>query len=640
MGSEEIKISNLISQLIQSLPREAEVTRIEFEGPKIALYTKNLKFFMQNPTLIPNIVNNIKKHVVVKADESERKEEEEAREEILKLIPKEAGVSGIIFDGIQGEILIEAKDPSFLEGEVKEKINNVAQEIGWKVKVRRVIYVNPQTYEFLVHTLKASEDERLSLLRNIGNRIFRDKLVSKRDVLVTFLGGASEVGRSSILVTTAESKVLLDCGVNLGVSEASDMFPRFDLINLILDDLDAVVLSHAHLDHSGFIPVLYKYGYDGPVYCTEPTLTLTTLLLTDALKVAESEGKQLYFDMSNLREFIKHCITLPYNSVTDIAPDIKLTLTNAGHILGSATVHLHIGQGLYNLVYTGDYKFGKSRLFQPANYVYPRVEALITESTYGGKEDVMPAREEAEQKLIHSINETIQEGGKVLIPVPAVGRAQEILLVLNEFIAQKKLAEVPIYIEGMLTEATSIHLLYPEFLNKEIKEKIIYQGENPFITERYTIINNPKEREEVFQGGPAIILATSGMLEGGPSVSYFSELADNEKNKVIFVSYQVSGTLGRRVLDGSKEISIMDSSGKIKVVSIKSKVEKIDGFSGHSDYNQLLNYISRFKGKVQRILVVHGEENKAKNLSESINKIIFKKNISSVPKIGETVKLS
>ncbi len=640
MGSEEIKISNLISQLIQSLPREAEVTRIEFEGPKIALYTKNLKFFMQNPTLIPNIVNNIKKHVVVKADESERKEEEEAREEILKLIPKEAGVSGIIFDGIQGEILIEAKDPSFLEGEVKEKINNVAQEIGWKVKVRRVIYVNPQTYEFLVHTLKASEDERLSLLRNIGNRIFRDKLVSKRDVLVTFLGGASEVGRSSILVTTAESKVLLDCGVNLGVSEASDMFPRFDLINLILDDLDAVVLSHAHLDHSGFIPVLYKYGYDGPVYCTEPTLTLTTLLLTDALKVAESEGKQLYFDMSNLREFIKHCITLPYNSVTDIAPDIKLTLTNAGHILGSATVHLHIGQGLYNLVYTGDYKFGKSRLFQPANYVYPRVEALITESTYGGKEDVMPAREEAEQKLIHSINETIQEGGKVLIPVPAVGRAQEILLVLNEFIAQKKLPEVPIYIEGMLTEATSIHLLYPEFLNKEIKEKIIYQGENPFITERYTIINNPKEREEVFQGGPAIILATSGMLEGGPSVSYFSELADNEKNKVIFVSYQVSGTLGRRVLDGSKEISIMDSSGKIKVVSIKSKVEKIDGFSGHSDYNQLLNYISRFKGKVQRILVVHGEENKAKNLSESINKIIFKKNISSVPKIGETVKLS
>jgi len=251
----------------------------------------------------------------------------------------------------------------------------------------------------------------------------------------------------------------------------------------------------------------------------------------------------------------------------------------------------------------------------------------------------MPAREEAEDKLINAINETINQGGKVLIPVPAVGRAQEILLVLNDYISQKKLAEVPVYIEGMLTEATSIHLLYPEFLNKEIKDKIIFQGENPFITERYTIINHPKDREEVFTGGPSIILATSGMLEGGPSVAYFSELAEDPRNKVIFVSYQVSGTMGRRVLDGSKQINILDSNGKIKVINVNLKVEKIDGFSGHSDYNQLLNYISKFKNKVQRIIVVHGEDTKARNLNESINRIIFRKNISEVPKVGETIKL-
>jgi len=639
LGIEEGKLSSIISEIFQRLPPESQVSRIEFEGPKIALYTKNLKFFMQNPTVIPSIVSAIKKHVVVKADESERKEEEEAREEISRLIPKEAGVSGIIFDGIQGEILIEVKDPSLLEGEIKSKIDEVAQEIGWKVKIRRVIYHNPQTYEFLVHTLKTNEEERLFLLREIGNRIFRDRITSKKDIMVTFLGGADEVGRSSILVTTPESKIMLDCGVNLGVSSIADMFPRLDLVNLLLEDLDAVVLSHAHLDHSGFVPVLFKYGYEGPVYCTEPTLTLTTLLLTDALKVAEAEGKKLYYDMSHVKEFIKHCITLPYNFVTDIAPDVKLTLTNAGHILGSATIHLHIGQGLFNLVYTGDYKFGKSRLFQPANYIYPRVEALITESTYGGKDDIMPAREEAEERLISSINETVNQGGKVLIPVPAVGRAQEILLVLNDYISQKKLKEVPIYIEGMLTEATSIHLLYPEFLNKEIRDKIIFQGENPFITERYTIISHPKEREEVFAGGPSIIIATSGMLEGGPSIAYFSELSEDPRNKVIFVSYQVSGTMGRRVLDGSKQINIMDSNGKIRVINVNLKVEKIDGFSGHSDYNQLLNYISKFKNKVQKIIVVHGEDTKAKNLNESINRIVFRKNISEVPKVGETIKL-
>ncbi len=640
MGQEEEKLSNIIYQIFEKLPPEAQVSRIEFEGPKIALYTRNLKFFMQNPTLVPSIVNVIKKHVVVKADESERKEEEEARQELYRLIPKEAGLSGIIFDGIQGEILIEVKNPSVMEGEVREKINRLAEDIGWKVKIRRVIYSNPQTYEFLVHTMKSAEDERLQLLRDIGNRIFREKISANKDILITFLGGANEVGRSSILVTTPESKILLDCGVNLGVSSSTEMFPRFDLINLPLDELDAVVLTHAHLDHTGFVPVLFKYGYNGPVYCTEPTLTLTTLLLTDALKVAEAEGKKLYYEMSHVKEFIKHCITLPYNSVTDIAPDVKLTLSNAGHILGSAIVHLHIGQGLFNLVYTGDYKFNKSRLFQPANYTFPRVEALITESTYGAREDVMPAREEAEERLVSSINETINNGGKVLIPVPAVGRAQEILLVLNEYIAQKKLAEVPIYIEGMLTEATSIHLLYPEFLNKEIRDRIIFQGENPFITERYTIVSHPREREEVFRSGPSIVLATSGMLEGGPSVAYFSELAEDERNKIIFVSYQVSGTLGRRVLDGSKEINIVEQTGKLRVVNVRSKVEKIDGFSGHSDYNQLLSYVSKFRNRVQKIIVVHGEESKARSFSDSINRMIFRRQIADIPKVGETVKLS
>jgi len=628
----------LISQIFQLLPPDAGVTRIEYEGPKIAIYTRNLGYFMDNPRVIPDIVNMLKKHIIVKADQELREEEETTRERLMKIIPKEAEVTGMFFDGIQGELVIEVKDLSKLEGEVMEKVEAIAEEIGWKIRVRRYVSQQPQTYQLVSHTLKTSEEERLEFLRAVGSRIFREKITNKKDLLVTFLGAAGEVGRSSVLVTTNESKVLLDCGINLGVSEKADAFPRFDLIGLDLDDLDAVVISHAHLDHSGFIPMLYKYGYEGPTYCTEPTLVLTTLLLNDMIKVAEAEGKKLFFDSQNLKDFINRCITIPYNSVTDIAPDIKLTLTNAGHILGSATVHLHVGQGLYNLVYTGDYKFDKSRLFQPANYIYPRVETLITESTYGSREDVMPPRASAEENLISAINSTVRNGGKVLIPVPAVGRAQEILLVLNEYISQGKLERVPIFVEGMINEATKIHLLYPDFMNKEIRDRIELQGENPFITENFTIIGHPREREEVFSSGPAVVLATSGMLEGGPSVIYFRELASNEKNKVIFVSYQVAGTLGRRVLDGAKEISIQDEEGKLKMVQVNMSVNKIEGFSGHSDYNQLLNYISRFRGRVQKVIIVHGEKSKIVNLAESVNRI-YHRNIAEIPEIGETIRL-
>lgn len=628
----------MISQIFQLLPPNAGVTRIEYEGPRIAIYTSNLSFFMDNPRVIPDIVNMLKKHVIVKSDQARREEEENTRERLSKIIPKEAEVTGMFFDGIQGELVIEVKDPSKLEGEVKEKIEMLAEEIGWKIKVRRNIAQQPQTYQLVNHTLKSSEDERLAFLRTVGSRIFREKITNKRDLLVTFLGAAGEVGRSSILVSTNESKVLLDCGINLGVSEKSDAFPRFDLAGLNLDELDAVVISHAHLDHSGFVPMLYKYGYDGPTYCTEPTLTLITLLLNDMIKVADAEGKKLFFDGQNLKDFINHCITIPYSSVTDIAPDVKLTFSNAGHILGSATVHLHIGQGLYNLVYTGDYKFDKSRLFQPANYIYPRIEALITESTYGLRDDIMPPRVTAEETLISAINSTVKDGGKVLIPIPAVGRAQEILLVLNEYIAQGKMEKVPIFVEGMINEATKIHLLYPEFMNKEIRDRIIYQGENPFITENFTVIAHPKDREEVFSSGPAVILATSGMLEGGPSVIYFRELAQDNKNRVIFVSYQVAGTMGRRVLDGAKEIGVQDDGGKLRMVQVNASVSRIEGFSGHSDYNQLINFISRFRGKVQRVMVVHGERTKVQSLAESVNRL-YHRNIAETPEVGETIRL-
>jgi predicted metal-dependent RNase len=237
--------------------------------------------------------------------------------------------------------------------------------------------------------------------------------------VLTALGGFLEVGRSALFIQTKESRILLDCGINPGSNDPLRAYPRLSIESFDLERLDAVVISHAHLDHCGFLPFLYKYGYDGPVYCSQPTAGLMTLLQLDYLDVTRKEGKALPYDQKDIRNTTLHTIPLTEETVTDIAPDARLTIHNAGHILGSSMIHLHFGEGLHNVVYTGDFKYGQTMLLEPAVTTFPRVETLIIESTYGSQEDVMPMRRNCEQRLVSIANSTIENGGKVLIPVPA-----------------------------------------------------------------------------------------------------------------------------------------------------------------------------------------------------------------------------
>jgi KH/beta-lactamase-domain protein len=449
------------------------------------------------------------------------------------------------------------------------------------------------------------------------------------------LGGVKQVGRSCFIVVTPETKVMLDCGINPGEMSGLDAYPRLDWFNFDLDDLDAVVISHAHIDHQGFLPTLFKYGYRGPVYCTEPTLPLMILLQTDSVKIANSNGTYLPYATRDVNEVIKHCITLPYGKPTDISPDVTITLNNAGHIMGSATVHLNIS-GAHNILYSGDYKYAKTQLLDSAVSMYPRVETLITESTYGNTTDVMPDQQSVYRGFTESINKTLMEGGKVLLPVPAVGRAQEIMLVMAKEMKEGRLIESPIYIEGMISEASAIHMSYAHYLGSDVR-KSVSQGINPFQSEYFTVISGYGKRDDILNDeNPAIVMATSGMLEGGPSVEYFKELAPNPKNKIMFVSYQINGTLGRRVLDGAmSEVSMMDKSGKVKVVPVRCQTQKIDGFSGHSDFNQIMNFVSRIRPK--RVLVNHGEKSKSENVASAIYSRL--KIRSGVPDNREIVRL-
>jgi KH/beta-lactamase-domain protein len=437
------------------------------------------------------------------------------------------------------------------------------------------------------------------------------------------------------VIVTPESKIMLDCGINPGEMSGLNAFPRIDWLNFNLDELDAVVIGHAHIDHQGFLPVLFKYGYRGPVYCTEPTLPLMTLLQMDSIKIANSNGSYLPYESRDVSEVIKHCITLPYGKPTDISPDITITLNNAGHIMGSATVHINIA-GTHNILYSGDYKFARTQLLDSAVSLYPRVETLITESTYGNANDIMPDQSTVYRTFSDSINSILKDGGKVLIPVPAVGRAQEIMLVMAKEMKEGRLIESPIYIEGMISEASAIHMSYAHYLGSDVRRSVA-QGINPFQSEYFTVVNGYGKRDEVLNDeNPSIVMATSGMLEGGPSVEYFKELAQSPKNKIIFVSYQINGTLGRRVLDGNiSEVSMMDKSGKVKVIPVRCQTQKIDGFSGHSDFNQILSFVHKVKPK--RVLVNHGERSKSENVASAIySKLKIR---SSVPDSREMIRL-
>ncbi|TMI33288.1 beta-CASP ribonuclease aCPSF1 [Candidatus Bathyarchaeota archaeon] len=619
------------------MPKDAEITRIEFEGPRLAIYVKNVGLLAEQSYVVTEIVNLLHKRIVIRSDQSIRLPEREAEAYIRKIIPAEAEISSINFDPSLGEVVVEATKPGVAIGKEAAVLQQVVKETRWRPRILRAPPLHSKIISSTRHILHTESEERSRILRDVGERIFRPTFSKAGYVRLVTLGAFHEVGRAAMLIQAGSSSILLDSGINPGAQDPASAYPRFDTDEFDLEKLDAVVISHAHLDHCGILPFLYKYGYDGPVYCSEPTQTLMTLHQLDYLDVHSREGEHSPYDQKDVREVVTHTIPLRYNVVTDVAPDIKLTFHNAGHILGSSMVHLHIGEGLHNIVYSADFKFGRTMMLDPATALFPRAETLIIESTYGGPDDIMPDREGVEGKLVSIVNDTVEKGGKVLIPVPAVGRAQEIMLVLDAYMKNGALRELPIYIEGMVNEATAIHTAFPEYLVRDIKEQILHKDINPFQSEYFHPVTHPSDREEIIAGGPCVIIATSGMLEGGPAIDYFRHLAPDPRNTLAYVSYQVDGTLGNRIKNGLKEVSLYAHDGKMEMVKVNMRVESIEGFSGHSDRNQLLGFIKRMAPKPTKIIVNHGERRKSDLFAQNVNRIFGIKTV--VPDVLESIRL-
>jgi predicted metal-dependent RNase len=1066
--------------IITHMPKEAEITRIEFEGPRLAIYVKNVGLLLEQSYIVTEIVNLLHKRVVVRSDPSIRLKETEAERLIKGIVPAEAEITEINFDPSLGEVVIEAKKPGLAIGKDGTTLQEIIKKTSWRPRVLRAPPLPSKIIASSRHILHSESEERSRIFRDVGERIFRPRLTKTSSVFFTPLGGFHEVGRSAMLVETEESCVLLDCGISAGANLPIYAYPRIDSDEFDIDKLDAVIISHAHLDHCldpdsyvqasdgsinriadittdqpvpaidfartmrmdnirciqrgaltaprtmlevrtktrrvnttpdhpfftlsngrptikqaqqlnlgdyiatvkyidlkgqpqslpsekgfptrldpetcqifgyllgdgtkagwdygqvvctdkdvsnlrtyarlinkkfrlrvslkrlsnrnrmivsrkrfrewlesiepsllaksptrkvpqvvcratrrdvsgflrglydaegsvghhhltltttskdmahkvqllllrfriishlhdhdvtkstfgggpsyqlviydpasikafshyigfsdkkksrklhslekriggvfahrmdliplhteaiieianelglrkidlrkagfsyshyfernghlptrkslarivnallvtarakrnlkavgklesiqriidsdvmwepvtrvskskarckqvfdltvpghsnylangiivhncGFVPFLYKYGYDGPVYCSEPTSVLMTLLQLDYLDIFGKEGGHPPYDQKDVREAVLHTIPVKYQVVTDVAPDIKLTLHNAGHIIGSSIVHLHIGEGLHNVVFTGDFKFGRTMLLEPATCSFPRAETLVMESTYGAPEDVMSDRETVEGKLASIVNETAEKGGRILIPTLAVGRAQEIMLVLNAYMKNKQIKELPIFLEGMISEATAIHTAYPEYLSRDLREQILYKDINPFQSDYFTNVDHPSEREKIATGPPCIILATSGMMEGGPAIDYFRYMAGDEKNTLVFVSYQVEGTLGNRLKNGAREVSLMGRNGKVEALKVNLRVDAVEGFSGHSDRNQLFAFLKRVSPRPTRVIMGHGERRKTDLFAHQVSRMLKLRTVA--PDILETLRL-
>lgn len=605
--------------IFSNLPPGAAISKVDFEGPKIAIYTSKPQVFLENDSeLIKRIAKTVRKRVILRGDEEKRLDEQTTREIVTSLIPKEAGLKDLHFNTSVGEVEIELLYPERVDQSV---LNRIFVDTLWYPRVLRRPSVMSRSVREIRELYRAEAEYRRKFLRELGSRVYRGPVFLTDRVRIVALGAFQEVGRSAILVQTPNANVLLDVG--LKPSGNADELPMFDLPEFDIDSLDAVVITHAHLDHVGALPILFKYGYKGPVYMTEPTLHLAKLLLEDYVRVSEREGKGQLFSYREISSIILHTYVLSYGEVTDIAPEVKLTLYRSGHILGSSLVHLHIGEGLINIVYTGDVKFARTMLLDPAHTKFPRAEVLIMEATYGSKSDVLPSEEEAKLELAKVIRETTEKNGIVLIPVLAVGRAQEVLLAILDLIRNKLIPPLPIFIEGMIDEVSAVHMTFPEYLSQTVRNQI-YNDQNPFTSENIHIFRG-ESREEVTEKRPAVVLATSGMLTGGPVLDYLRILADDPNSSLVFVSYQVEGTLGRKILQGLRTLNFTDENGRLITKELKMGVYRIEGFSGHSDRRQLEAYLRRIEPTPRTVILNHGEKSKIAEFQSYLQSEWFKK---------------
>lgn len=617
----------ILDEIIKELP-EDKISSVEFEAANIVVYTTSRDFLLNGRDTIRDIVSKFKKRVELRAENTLLMEEEKTKEVIQNTL-EGVTLGEFKFDTARSLVTLEVDNVGSAVGKNGVNLKEIQKQTCWSVIIRRTPPMRSKTVDAMRAVEFQESEYRRKFLNKVGKRIYGgwQKGKIRGWSRVTILGSGKQIGRSAIYLQTTESRVLFDCGIDPSMPPGDPQeFPLLDSPDFKIEDVDAVVLSHAHMDHCGLLPYLYKIGYKGPIYCTEPSRDLMALSQLDYIKIQNSyQDVQPLYKAEDIKEMLKHVVTLDYGEVTDIAPDVRLTFYNSGHILGSAFCHVNIGNGIHNFMYTGDFNYSnKMRLYNRADTVFPRLESMLMECTNTGPKDYAMPREEAEEEFLKLLLDAYVNKGKYLIPVFGIGRAQDILLTIDHLIKEERLpSDLKVYFDGMVGEVNAIHTAYPEFLNKELRNRIL-RGDNPFLFENFESVDSSQKRQEVIEKDEcSIVVATSGMLTGGTSVEYFKNFAPYEKNGIIFVGYQPEGTLGRRVKDGEKEILFSNTGSAEDKVKINLAVHAMKGaFSAHSDVGMTKKFLANLSAKPKKLMLNHGEKSKIISFSETAKRII------------------
>lgn len=434
---------------------------------------------------------------------------------------------------------------------------------------------------------------------------------------IKFIGAAREVTGSKHLITTDNGKkILLDCGMFQGKGLETDSLNRNLMFNP--SEIDYVILTHAHIDHSGLIPYIYKLGFRGSVICTSATRDLCAIMLVDSGHIQEGDVKwfnkrrvekglapvEPIYKETDARACMELFISVAYDRKFRIDENIRVKFTNTGHMLGSGTALLEIIEKgkTTRIAYTGDIGRPESRILRsPAPF--PQCDYLITEATYGNR--LHPHLQEAEGELLRVIRETcVERGGRVIIPSFAIGRTQEIVYALNNFFNEGLLPKVNIYVDSPLAvNATDIFRLHADILNDDVAH-VMHTDPDPFGFNSLFYIKSAEESKKLNDNKkPCVIISASGMMEAGRIKHHLANNIENPNNTILAVGYCSPRTLGARILEGAEEVSVFGVRHPVN-----AKIERIEAFSGHGDYAEMLDYLGcQDKLQVKKVFLVHGE---------------------------------
>ena len=430
---------------------------------------------------------------------------------------------------------------------------------------------------------------------------------------LTFFGGAGTVTGSKILIETQYKKILIDCGLFQGLYELR--LKNRTPLPIDLNELDAILLTHAHLDHTGYLPLLVKNGYKQKIYCTRPTKDLTEIILLDSGKIQEEDARRAnkynytrhkpakpLYDVDDAKNAMLLFETIELNKWHSIDDSVKFKFINSGHILGSAFIVLSINEKI--IVFSGDIGRKKPILLPQYEYI-EKADYVIIESTYGNR---LHKNISIRDELLKYITHTFSKGGILIIPTFSVERAQEIIYLLSILKRKQQLPNIPIYLDSpMGVNATEVYFNHKKYHN------LTNDDVNSMLSTVQLISNVSASKAIVNSDNPKIVLAGSGMMTGGRVLHYLDKCITDKKNSVLIVGYQAEGTRGRALLSGDTEIKFFGNYHKVN-----AEVFKINAFSGHADQTELLDWLQHINPPPKLTFINHGEPHQSQVLKTKI----------------------